>query len=222
MGTVLSPRLAVAADAASIAAIYNEGIEDRIATFETEPRTSEQIAATLARKADRIRRSSWSVAPRSSRGRAPAHIASVQPTPAWRALSLRRARRARDGRAAPAGGALRGLCGARLLEALLRILSETPPHRATRTLRLPRRRRLPPSRELDGIWRDCVNRRKVRSHGARASHPSRRPRISSRTRRNVPGLVLGPDGSRRVFEAPVHRARAAGKIGSARWRRRTP
>jgi L-amino acid N-acyltransferase YncA len=32
-------------DAAAIAAIYNEGIADRIGTFETEPRTPEQIAA---------------------------------------------------------------------------------------------------------------------------------------------------------------------------------
>ena len=30
-------------DAPAITAIYNEGIEDRIATFETEPRTTEQI-----------------------------------------------------------------------------------------------------------------------------------------------------------------------------------
>ena len=32
------------ANAGTIAAIYNEGIADRIATFETEPRTAEQIA----------------------------------------------------------------------------------------------------------------------------------------------------------------------------------
>jgi L-amino acid N-acyltransferase YncA len=31
-------------DTKAIAAIYNEGIEDRVATFETEPRTPEQIA----------------------------------------------------------------------------------------------------------------------------------------------------------------------------------
>lgn len=31
-------------DAAAIAAIYNEGIADRIATFETEPRSAEQIS----------------------------------------------------------------------------------------------------------------------------------------------------------------------------------
>jgi L-amino acid N-acyltransferase YncA len=36
-------RLATPADAAAIAAIYNEGIEDRIATFETRLRTREDI-----------------------------------------------------------------------------------------------------------------------------------------------------------------------------------
>jgi L-amino acid N-acyltransferase YncA len=37
-------RAATPADAAAIAAIYNEGIADRIATFETAPRAAEQIA----------------------------------------------------------------------------------------------------------------------------------------------------------------------------------
>src|SRR5262245_66436295 len=49
----LTVRLAMAADARAIAAIYNEGIADRIATFETEPRTVEQIAAQLADKGER-------------------------------------------------------------------------------------------------------------------------------------------------------------------------
>ena len=31
-------------DAAAIATIYNEGIADRIATFETEPRTAGQVS----------------------------------------------------------------------------------------------------------------------------------------------------------------------------------
>jgi len=43
----LRTRAATAADAASIAAIYNEGIADLVATFETEPRTPDQIAAWL-------------------------------------------------------------------------------------------------------------------------------------------------------------------------------
>ena len=43
----LHARPATAADAASIAAIYNEGIADRVATFETEPRSADQVAAWL-------------------------------------------------------------------------------------------------------------------------------------------------------------------------------
>lgn len=38
-------RLATQADAAAIAAIYNQGIEDRIGTFETEPRTEAMVAS---------------------------------------------------------------------------------------------------------------------------------------------------------------------------------
>ena len=37
-------RRATKADAGAIARIYNQGIEDRIATFETRPRTAEEIA----------------------------------------------------------------------------------------------------------------------------------------------------------------------------------
>ena len=50
----ITTRLATTADAAAIATIYNEGIADRIATFETEPRTVEQIKAQLADKGDRF------------------------------------------------------------------------------------------------------------------------------------------------------------------------
>ena len=46
-------RLACAEDAAAIAAIYNEGIEERIATFETELRTADYIRAQLAEKGER-------------------------------------------------------------------------------------------------------------------------------------------------------------------------
>jgi phosphinothricin acetyltransferase len=44
-GVSLTARIARISDAAAIATIYNEGIADRIATFETEPRTAEQIAS---------------------------------------------------------------------------------------------------------------------------------------------------------------------------------
>ena len=46
-------RLATVADAPAIARIHNEGIEDRIATFETEPRTAAQVAAAVAEKGER-------------------------------------------------------------------------------------------------------------------------------------------------------------------------
>ena len=41
----LGAREAQLSDAAQIAAIYNQGIADRVATFETEPRSVEQIEA---------------------------------------------------------------------------------------------------------------------------------------------------------------------------------
>ena len=54
MTSGITTRVATIADAAAIAAIYNEGIADRIATFETEPRTIDQIEAQLTDKADRF------------------------------------------------------------------------------------------------------------------------------------------------------------------------
>ncbi len=51
--TALTARPAGPADAEAIARIYNQGIEDRIATFETEPRTPAQIAAQITDKGDR-------------------------------------------------------------------------------------------------------------------------------------------------------------------------
>lgn len=50
----LSTRLATPEDAAAIAAIYNEGIAERIATFETESRTAEEIATQLRDRGDRF------------------------------------------------------------------------------------------------------------------------------------------------------------------------
>jgi len=53
MAATTTARLAGGGDAAAIARIYNQGIEERLATFETEPRTAGQIAAQLAEKGDR-------------------------------------------------------------------------------------------------------------------------------------------------------------------------
>ena len=48
-----STRSATEADAAAIARIYNEGIADRLATFETEPRSPNDIARILRERAVR-------------------------------------------------------------------------------------------------------------------------------------------------------------------------
>ena len=40
----MTARPTTAADAPAIAAIYNEGIAERIATFETRPRTPDEVA----------------------------------------------------------------------------------------------------------------------------------------------------------------------------------
>jgi L-amino acid N-acyltransferase YncA len=47
-------RLATPADAEAITGIYNQGIEERIATFETQPRTVAQTAGVLLEKGDRF------------------------------------------------------------------------------------------------------------------------------------------------------------------------
>jgi L-amino acid N-acyltransferase YncA len=44
---MVTVRAATAGDAEAIAAIYNEGIEDRVATFETRLRTAAEVAASL-------------------------------------------------------------------------------------------------------------------------------------------------------------------------------
>ena len=53
MAAELKTRLAELRDASAIAGIYNEGIADRLATFETEPRTVEAVKAVLEALSDR-------------------------------------------------------------------------------------------------------------------------------------------------------------------------
>ena len=49
----MTTRLAVRADAKAIADIYNQGIEERIATFETAHRSAQDVERQLAEKGDR-------------------------------------------------------------------------------------------------------------------------------------------------------------------------
>jgi len=50
---VTRTRVATGEDAGAIARIYNEGIADRLATFETEPRTTDDIARGLRERGPR-------------------------------------------------------------------------------------------------------------------------------------------------------------------------
>ena len=50
----IATRLASVSDARSIVTIYNQGIAERIATFETEPRSEAAIASQLLEKGERF------------------------------------------------------------------------------------------------------------------------------------------------------------------------
>jgi phosphinothricin acetyltransferase len=50
----LTTRAAAEGDAAAVARIYNEGIEDRVATFETEPRTADDRREAIAAARGRL------------------------------------------------------------------------------------------------------------------------------------------------------------------------
>src|SRR2546428_12291880 len=99
----LPTRPATREDAAAIAAIYNEGIADRVATFETEPRTAEQIAGQLADKGERY---PTVVVERDGRVIAWAPAGAYRSRPAYAGVAehsvyvARRARRTRARRAA--------------------------------------------------------------------------------------------------------------------------
>ena len=50
----LTTRLAMLDDVAAIAEIYNQGIEERIATFETEPRSAADIVAAIEERGEQF------------------------------------------------------------------------------------------------------------------------------------------------------------------------
>src|SRR5436309_2262031 len=106
----LGTRLATAADAAAIAHIYNQGIEDRIATFETEPRTVEQIEARITQRGDRC---PTVVVERDGRVVAWAGAAPYSDRPAYGGVAEHSVYVAREARGLGAGrAALDALCRA--------------------------------------------------------------------------------------------------------------
>jgi len=147
------------ADAEAIAAIYNEGIADRIATFETEPRTATQIAAQLADKGDRY---PTVVAERSGQIVAWASAGPYRSRPAYAGVAEHSVYVARSARGTGAGrAALEALCRAYAEQGFWKIVSRIFPEN-TASLALHERCGFRVvgvyhrHGRLDGEWRDCV------------------------------------------------------------------
>jgi L-amino acid N-acyltransferase YncA len=155
----LRTRLATVADAGAIAAIYNEGIADRIATFETEPRTRDQIASQLTDKGDR-----FPTVVVESHGRivAWAGAGEYRNRPAYSGVAEHSVYVARAARGTGAGrAALEALCQAYSKRGFWKIVSRIFPEN-TASLKLHERCGFrvvgvyQRHGRLEGAWRDCV------------------------------------------------------------------
>ena len=157
--TPLTVRLATADDAEAIARIHNEGIADRIATFETEPRTPAQVASALADKGDRY---PTVVVERDRQVVAWASAGPYRDRPAYAGVAEHSVYVARAARGTGAGAAaLEALCRAYAERGFSKIVSRIFPEN-TASLKLHERcgfrvvgvyRR---HGQLDGRWLDCV------------------------------------------------------------------
>lgn len=155
----LSTRLATTADAAAIAAIYNEGIADRIATFETEPRTAEQLATQIAEKGDRF---PTVVVEREGQVVAWAGAGTYRTRPAYAGVAEHSVYVARAARGSGAGrAALDALCRTYAERGFWKIVSRIFPENVA-SLALHERCGFrvvgvyERHGKLEGQWRDCV------------------------------------------------------------------
>ncbi|HZO43804.1 MAG TPA: arsinothricin resistance N-acetyltransferase ArsN1 family A [Methylomirabilota bacterium] len=155
----LSTRLATPDDAPAIAAIYNEGIADRIATFETEPRSPEQIAKQLIDKGDRF---PTVVAEHAGRVVAWAAAGPYRARPAYAGVAEHSVYVARSARGKGAGRVvLDAFCRAYAERGFWKIVSRIFPENAAslalhercgfRVVGVYQRHA-----KLEGEWRDCV------------------------------------------------------------------
>lgn len=155
----IETRVATAADAPAIASIYNQGIEDRIATFETEPRTAEQIAKQLAEKGDRF---PTVVAERHGEVIAWASAGPYRSRPAYAGVAEHSVYVARSARGKGAGRVvLEALCQTYARRGFWKLVSRIfPENTASLTLHQRCGFRVVGVYErhgkLEGAWRDCV------------------------------------------------------------------
>ena len=156
---MLSSRIARPEDAAAITRIYNQGIEERIATFETEPRTVDRIEATLREKGDRY---PTVVVERDGEIVAWAGFGGYRSRPCYAGIGEHSVYVAREARGLGAGlVALQALFAAAEAQGFWKLLSRIFPENVA-SLALHRKagfREVGVYRrhaKLDGAWRDCV------------------------------------------------------------------
>jgi phosphinothricin acetyltransferase len=159
MSSGITTRLATTADAAAIAAIYNEGIADRIATFEREPRSVEQVKTQLADKGDRF---PTIVGEQNGQVVAWASAGAYRNRPAYAGVAEHSVYVARSARGKGAGRVvLEALCRAYAERGFWKIVSRIfPENTASLTLHERCGFRLvgvyQRHGKLEGEWRDCV------------------------------------------------------------------
>jgi L-amino acid N-acyltransferase YncA len=157
MATVV--RQAVATDAAAIARIYNQGIEDRVATFETEPRSAEDMASVIAERGDSY---PTIVVERDGEVVAWAGCSPYSPRPCYAGIAEFSVYAERTARGAGAGhAALAGLIDACEQRGFWKLLSRVFPENAPSRALCRRLGFLEVGvhyrhAKLDGAWRDCV------------------------------------------------------------------
>ena len=157
MSTVV--RQALAADAAAIASIYSQGIAERVATFETAPRSADDILAALAERGDRY---PTLVLERDGQVVAAAWVGAYRTRPCYTGIAEFSVYTERTARGTGAGRAVLAAlidecerCG--FWKLVSRIFPENTASRALcahlgfREVGLYRRHA-----RLDGVWRDCV------------------------------------------------------------------
>ncbi len=156
---MLNARLATLEDAAAIVRIYNQGIEERIATFETEPRTAEQIEAQLHEKGDRY---PTVVVERDGEIVAWAGFGSYRNRPCYAGIGEHSVYVAREARGIGAGlAALQALLAAAEQRGFWKLVSRIFPENVG-SLALHRKAGFREvgvyqrHAKLDGEWRDCV------------------------------------------------------------------
>lgn len=168
--TAATVRRARSDDAAAITRIYNQGIEDRVATFQTVPRAIADVERLLAERADRY---PTVVVERTGEVVAWASAGTYHATPWYQPIAEHSVYVEREHRGTGVGRlALQTLCdeAERLgfLKLVSRIFTENAASRALhrkvgfREVGIYRRHG-----KLDGEWRDCVIVEKLLGEAAR-------------------------------------------------------